>query len=57
MTTPLSIAIPALALVVLVMPGTPRWLRKPWFAEGPPRRTYLAGFFALLLLIAVIRAA
>jgi hypothetical protein len=50
----LSIAIPAVALVVLVAaPGELRWTRRPWFIKGPPRRRSFAALFAALLVIAV----
>lgn len=53
----LSIAIPALALLVtLWLPGEPRWLGKPWFVNGAPRRAPFAAFFAILLIVAIARS-
>jgi hypothetical protein len=53
----LMIAIPAAALlIVLVAPGQPRWLRRPWFISGSPRRGLVGVLFAILLLAATFRA-
>ena len=53
----LMIAIPAVALIIVVAaPGEQRWLRRPWFINGPPRRRVLEAFFAILLLVAIFRA-
>jgi hypothetical protein len=50
----LSIAIPAVGLVVaLAVPGEPRWIGRPWFIKGPPRRGMWAAFFAAFLVIEV----
>jgi hypothetical protein len=47
----LMIAIPAAALIIVVAsPGEGRWLRRPWFIKGPPRRGVLEAFCAILLL-------
>lgn len=55
-TDAISIAIPAIALIALIaVPGTPRWLRRPWFVDDQPRRTPIAAFVALLLIAAVVR--
>jgi hypothetical protein len=57
MSDGLGIAILALALVaVLVAPGEPRWLARPWLIKDPPRRAWLAAFVAFLLVAAIIRA-
>lgn len=54
----LSIAIPTGGLlVVLLLPGMPRWSRAPWFARAAARRGLLAAFFIALLFVAVIHLA
>jgi hypothetical protein len=50
----LSIAIPAVGLLVLAQPGRPRWSRRPWFVSGPPRRWWFGLFFGALLVGAII---
>jgi hypothetical protein len=51
------IAIPAAALIIVVAaPGEQRWLRRPWFINGPPRRGVVEAFFAILLVAAILRA-
>jgi hypothetical protein len=52
-----SIAIPALALVVVLLPESRRWGRRPWLVKEIPRRGLLAVFVSLLLLAAVLHAA
>jgi hypothetical protein len=50
----LGIATLAIALVaVIAIPGAPRWLRRPWFINGPPRRAQIAAFIAVLLVAAI----
>jgi hypothetical protein len=57
LTDAISIAIPAIALIaVIAIPGTPRWLARPSFADGQPRRTPIAVFLAILLIAAIVRA-
>lgn len=51
------IAIPAVALLVVVSaPGELRWLRRPRFISGAPRRGVVGALLALLLLAAIFRA-
>jgi hypothetical protein len=52
----LSIAVSAVALLVLVFRGGPRWTRRPWLLRQPPSRRMLALVVAVLLVIAVIHA-
>lgn len=52
----ISIAIPVIALVIiLAIPGEPRWVSRPWFIKGPPRRGPLAAFFTAFLLLEIAR--
>jgi len=52
----ISIAIPVIALVIiLAVPGEPRWVRRPWFIKGPPRRGPMAAFFAAFLILEIVR--
>jgi hypothetical protein len=52
----LSVVIPAVALLVLAIPGEPRWTRRPWFVNRPPSRRILALFCAVVLAVAVVHA-
>jgi len=52
----LSIAIPAVGLLLVALPGRPRWLLRPWFAAVPPRRWWLGLFLGALLLGATVHA-
>jgi hypothetical protein len=53
----LAIAVPALALFAIVaVPGELRWLGRPWFMKGHPRRRYLATFAAVILAGAIVHA-
>jgi hypothetical protein len=53
----LGIATLAIALIVVIaIPGEPRWLARPWFIKGPPRRAPIAVFLAALLIAATARA-
>ena len=46
MRTTFSIAIPAVALLLIVLVlGQPRWLGTPWLVIGPPMRALLAVLF------------
>jgi hypothetical protein len=55
--TALSVAIPAVALLVVVAsPGKARWLRRPWFIRSEPSRFAAALFFSMILGIAVLHA-
>jgi hypothetical protein len=57
LTTALSIAVPAVALLVVVAArGELRWIRRPWFVKGEPRRLMLGVLFGLLLAVALVRA-
>lgn len=52
----ITIAVPAIALIiVLAVPGEPRWLARPWFIKGPPRRGPIAAFITVLLIAAIAR--
>jgi hypothetical protein len=52
-----GIAILAIALVaVIAVPGEPRWLRRPGFIRGSPRRAPIAAFIAVLLVATIARA-
>jgi hypothetical protein len=57
MADALSIVILVLLLVaVLLIPGRWRWRGRPWFVTREPQRRWLAAFFGLLLVAAVIKA-
>jgi hypothetical protein len=52
----LQIAIPAVLLVIVVpAPGEPRWVRRPWFINGPPRRGVPEAVCAIFLLLTILR--
>jgi hypothetical protein len=52
----LSIAIPTVGLLVLAQPGEPRWILRPWFVSGPPRRWWFILFDGVILVGAIVHA-
>jgi hypothetical protein len=52
-----AIAIPGVALVLLVAPQRSRWVANSWLVRDPGRRRYFLIFAAMVLVAAVIHAA
>jgi hypothetical protein len=51
-----SVVFLALLLLAVLLSPEMRWRSRPWFIKGPPRRGYVAAFFAVLLVSAIVRA-